>query len=110
MLQNEEFMTELRGNSEFLSSLEEEQLEGASKTQEHHDARRTHLSMDDALFREKLKNMGKTSKQKFAKLATMFSRQRGAGRVLGHAPAPSKDNLLLNADPLANCRDDDDSD
>ena len=53
--------------------------------------------------------MGKTSKQKFAKLATMFSRQRsGVGRVLGqslgHAPAPSKDNLLLNADPVAHSR------
>jgi len=24
---------------------------------------------------------------------------------LGHAPAPSKDNLLLNAEPLVNCRD-----
>ena len=49
--------------------------------------------------------MGKTSKQKFAKLATMFSRQRsGVGRVLGHAPAPSKDNLLLNADPVSHTR------
>merc|ERR1719412_1491614 len=72
--------------------------------------RKTHLGMDDALFREKLKNMGKTSKQKFSKLATMFSRQRGASRVLGQAPAPSKDNLLLNADPVAHNREDTDSD
>ena len=31
----------------------------------------------------------------------------GAGRMLGQAPAPSKDNLLLNAEPLVNCRDSD---
>jgi len=114
MLQNEEFMTELRGNHEFLSALEEDHdhsHHGDHPADKPRDigTRKTHLGMDDALFREKLKNMGKTSKQKFAKLATMFSRQRGAGRVLGHAPAPSKDNLLLNADPLTNCRDDSDT-
>ena len=32
---------------------------------------------------------------------------KGAKQLLGHAPAPSKDNLLLNAEPLVN--DDDDS-
>jgi hypothetical protein len=58
--------------------------------------------MDDAAFREKLKNMGKQSRQTFSRLAHMFSRQRGgATRLLGHAaPAPSKDNLLLSAEPL----------
>ena len=119
MLQNEEFMKELRGNKEFMSALEEEE-----KEEDHYQpvynmvpapdkpkdlARRPHLGMDDALFREKLKTMGKTSKQKFSKLATMFSRQRGASRVLGQAPAPSKDNLLLNADPVASNREDTDS-
>jgi len=107
-------MTELRGNHEFLSALEEDHdhshhMEQPADKPRDLGTRKTHLGMDDALFREKLKNMGKTSKQKFAKLATIFSRQRGAGRVLGHAPAPSKDNLLLNADPLANCRDDSDT-
>ena len=67
--------------------------------------------MDDAMFREKLRTMGKSSKAKFTKLATMFSRRApnmgGAGRMLGQAPAPSKDNLLLNAEPLVNCRDSD---
>ena len=59
------------------------------------------------MFREKLRTMGKSSKAKFTKLATMFSRRApgGAGRMLGQAPAPSKDNLLLNAEPLVNCRD-----
>lgn len=117
MLQNEEFMKELRGNKEFMSALEEEDLyqpvyqpEVPTPDKPKDLARRPHLGMDDALFREKLKNMGKTSKQKFSKLATMFSRQRGASRVLGQAPAPSKDNLLLNADPVAHNREDTDSD
>ena len=95
MLQNEEFMMELRGNHEFLSTLEDE----LDKPQEL-GAKKGSLGMDDAVFREKLRNMGKQSKQKFTKLANMFTRQRGATRLLGHAPAPSKDNLLLNAEPL----------
>ena len=65
------------------------------------------LGMDDALFKERLKNMGKQSKQKFTKLANMFHGRRGAQRLLGHAPAPSKDNLLLNAEPLVDARDSD---
>jgi len=115
MLQNEEFMRELRGNQEFMSALEEDHYEPVYNAEvlppdkPKDVSRRPHLGMDDALFREKLKNMGKTSKQKFAKLATMFSRQRLAGRVLGQAPAPSKDNLLLSADPVANTREDSDS-
>ena len=117
MLQNEEFMRELRGNQEFMSALEEEHNHDFSQTdsdfhhqqldkpREHHtSSRRPHLGMDDAVFREKLRNMGKSSKQKFAKLATMFGRQKGVSRVLGHAPAPSRDNLLLNADPAAHNR------
>jgi len=105
MLQNEEFMSELRGNSEFLTTLEEEQqLEASNKHTEQGGARRTHLGMDDAMFREKLKNMGKTSRAKFARLASKF-RGGGASKLLGHAPAPSKDNLLLNAEPLVNQRD-----
>ena len=38
----------------------------------------------------------------------MFSRRKGAKQLLGHAPAPSKDNLLLNAEPLVNDFDSDD--
>lgn len=96
MLQNEEFMAELRGNDEFLSALHEDHDDvdqpmemGSKKSGGHH--------MDDAAFKEKLRNMGKSSKHKFAKLAMMF-RQRGGNRLLGHAPAPSKDNLLLDAE------------
>ena len=60
------------------------------------------MMMDEAQFREKLKTMGKSSKRKFAQLASMFSSRKkpGAKQLLGHAPAPSNDNLLLNAEPL----------
>jgi len=47
--------------------------------------------------------MGKTSKKKFSQLAAMFSRRKSAAKqFLGQATAPSKDNLLLNAEPLVN--------
>lgn len=128
MLQNEEFMAELRGNREFLSALEEEAAAGSDSFHYHQHQQQQHqqaaaakkggggggaLGMDDAAFREKLKNMGKQSKQTFSRLAHLFSRgQRGgAQRLLGHAPAPSKDNLLLSADPLVEePRDSDESD
>ncbi len=65
------------------------------------------LAMDEVLFREKLKTMGKTSKRKFAQLAGMFSQRRKQGggsssarQLLGQAPAPANDELLLNAEPL----------
>lgn len=103
MLQNEEFMTELRGNPEFLSALEEDRREEETAQPQQ---RRSHLGMDDAVFREKLRTMGQASKAKFTKLATMFSRRGpGAGRMLGHGPAPCKDKMLLNAEPLVNSRD-----
>lgn len=101
MLQNEEFMCELRGNTEFLETLEEDRREEEATNH----PRRGHMGMDDAMFREKLRTMGKSSKAKFTKLATMFSRRGAGSRMLGHAPAPSKDNLLLNAEPLVACRD-----
>ena len=54
------------------------------------------LGMDDALFKEKLRNMGKQSKQKFTKLASMFHGRRGAQRLLGQAPAPRNGNDIIN--------------
>ena len=106
MLQNKEFMSELRGNHEFLSTLEEDLAPTTAASaggglNKKSSSGVSNLGMDEALFRERLKNMGKQSKQKFTKLANMFTRQKGgATRLLGHAPAPSKDNLLLNAEPL----------
>lgn len=106
MLQNEEFMAELQGDSEFMSSLEMEQ-ERAYYASEH---RQVPKKMDSEEFRDKLKNMGKTSKRKFSQMAAIFSRRKSAAKqFLGHATAPSKDNLLLNAEPLVNEDDDEDS-
>lgn len=130
MLQNEEFMAELRGNREFLSALEEEAgsdhfNHSQQQQQQYYTAAAKKggggggggggsLGMDDAAFREKLKTMGKQSRQTFSRLAHLFSRgQKGgaAQRLLGHAPAPSKDNLLMSADPLMEeSRDSDESD
>ncbi len=137
MMQNEEFMAELRNDREFLSTLEAEAAEfgdadyyggggssavdgaaggggggagtGAGGPPSSSSARggrfqsynrSKSLVMDEALFREKLKTMGKTSKRKFAQLAGIFSRRKGAKQLLGNPPAPSNDHLLLNAEPL----------
>merc|ERR1712038_1915273 len=120
-------MAELRRDHEFMSALESEDQDASRVFGGHGDslsADATHgeatgisssslnrgkpTMMDEAVFREKLKNMGKTSKRKFSQLASMFSRRKGAKQLLGQAPAPSKDNLLLNAEPLVNDFDSDD--
>lgn len=83
-LQNEEFMAELRWNQEFIAALDSEQ---GNKTKCHDD---------EAAFKERLKNMGKLSRKKFAQLSRMFS--RGGSRRSGSARAPSRgppDSLLL---------------
>uniref|UniRef100_A0A6B2EE26 Putative ubiquitin-conjugating enzyme n=1 Tax=Phlebotomus kandelakii TaxID=1109342 RepID=A0A6B2EE26_9DIPT len=63
MLQNEEFMNELRWNQEFMMALEKEQ-QGKAKTE------------DDAVFKERLKHMGKKSRKKFLQLARVFTWQK----------------------------------
>ena len=110
MMQNEEFMAELRGDREFMSTLQAEtdEMDGRSqhfdRMQDYGGASSTSargkMMMDEAVFREKLKNMGKASKRKFSQLASMFSRRKGAKELLGKAPAPSKDNLLLSEEPI----------
>ncbi|XP_004932290.1 CUE domain-containing protein 1 isoform X1 [Bombyx mandarina] len=83
-LQNEEFMAELRWNQEFMAALDSEQ---GHKTKSHDD---------EAAFKERLKNMGKLSRKKFAQLSRMFT--RGGSRRAGGAKAPSRgppDSLLL---------------
>ena len=122
MLQNEEFMAELRRDTDFMTALEQEHERANLAATE---SSKLHMGsgaegggaasggkakgMLDDEFRDKLKNMGKTSKKKFSQLAAIFSRRKSAAKQLlgGHAGAPSKDNLLLNAEPLVN---EDDSD
>ncbi|XP_064546335.1 CUE domain-containing protein 1 isoform X2 [Drosophila montana] len=63
MLQNEEFMNQLRWNQDFMNALEKEQS-GKAKGE------------DDAPFQERLKNMGKLSRKKFLQMARVFTWQR----------------------------------
>ncbi|XP_058053707.1 CUE domain-containing protein 1 [Anopheles bellator] len=78
MLQNEEFMAELRWNQEFLSALEKDHQ---GKVQ------------DDAAFKERLRHMGKVSRKKFAQLARVFTWQRGTNKKASAVRHP--DSLLL---------------
>jgi len=116
MLQNEEFMAELQKDSEFMSALEMEEERAFYDQQLHQKMPSKNSSsakmMDSDEFRDKLKNMGKTSKKKFAQMAAMFSRRKNSAKhFLGHAAgAPSKDNLLLHAEPLVNEEDSDTED
>lgn len=78
MLQNEEFMAELRWNQEFLSALEKDHQGKVS---------------DDAAFKERLRHMGKISRKKFAQLARVFTWQRGSTKKASAVRHP--DSLLL---------------
>ncbi|XP_070159213.1 CUE domain-containing protein 1 [Polyergus mexicanus] len=85
-LQNEEFMAELRWNEDFLSTLEHDSKLEKCGGQTGHD--------DEDLFKERLKNMGKLSRRKFAQLTKVFTRsKKRAGRQL-LPPTASCDDLL----------------
>ncbi|XP_053976266.1 CUE domain-containing protein 1 [Hylaeus volcanicus] len=90
-LQNEEFMAELRWNEDFLSTLESDakipgtNLEKCSG-QVGHD--------DEDLFKERLKNMGKMSRRKFAQLTKVFTRNKKRGGRQLLPPTASCDDLL----------------
>ncbi|XP_076057847.1 CUE domain-containing protein 1 isoform X2 [Oratosquilla oratoria] len=106
-LQNDEFMHELRTNSEFMRSLqrdyEEESEEGEPSPT---SGGRMHLGghIDDAALRERIANMGKASRKKFAHIAKVFSRRkRGARNLLPGVvggPGGGRDQLLISSDPL----------
>ena len=97
MLQNREFVSELKRNKEFMSALNYDAMS-------HNTTRVKSLHSDghagaaggggydsqgftDADFRERIKRMGEASKKKFAQLAGLFSRRKGSGLA-------SRDNLL----------------
>lgn len=106
-LQNEEFMAELRWNKDFLTALEKEQsAESPTGELPYKSPGGLH---DDDLFRERIRNMGKLSRKKFAQLARMFTgrKKRSAKQILGHSAGPSKDSLLLNSEPLLSAEDED---
>ncbi|XP_063762931.1 CUE domain-containing protein 1b [Eleginops maclovinus] len=85
-LQNEEFMKELQRNREFLMALERDRLKYESKksksnhsssvescTGEQYSAASMDAVSDDALFRDKLKHMGKSTRKKLFEIARTFS-------------------------------------
>ncbi|KAL6115606.1 cuedc1 [Pungitius sinensis] len=85
-LQNEEFMRELQRNREFLVALERDRLKYESKksksthsssmensTGEQYSAASMEAVSDDAMFRDKLKHMGKSTRKKLFEIARTFS-------------------------------------
>ncbi|KAM8904655.1 CUE domain-containing protein 1b isoform 1-T6 [Spinachia spinachia] len=85
-LQNEEFMRELQRNREFLVALERDRLKYESKksksthsssmensTGEQYSAGSMEAVSDDAMFRDKLKHMGKSTRKKLFEIARTFS-------------------------------------
>lgn len=63
MLQNKEFVKQLRWNREFMTALDKEQeLKGRHE--------------DDAVFKERLKYMGQVSRRKFLQVARVFAWQK----------------------------------
>ncbi|XP_034460863.1 CUE domain-containing protein 1b isoform X3 [Hippoglossus hippoglossus] len=117
-LQNEEFMKELQRNREFLIALERDRLKYESKksksshsssmessTGEQYSAASMEAISDDALFRDKLKLMGKSTRKKLFEIARTFSektkRRKSKRRLLKHhslGTANSTANLLDNVE------------
>ncbi|XP_015222940.1 CUE domain-containing protein 1b isoform X2 [Lepisosteus oculatus] len=118
-LQNEEFMRELQRNREFLIALERDRLKYESKkSRSNHSSASMENSTagdlcasgsgeactavsDDALFRDKLKHMGKSTRKKLFEIARAFSektkRRKTKRRTLKHqslGTAASTANLL----------------
>ncbi|XP_038158937.1 CUE domain-containing protein 1b [Cyprinodon tularosa] len=104
-LQNEEFLKELKRNHDFLIALERDRLK--------HELKSSHLSgvgtssggsveapSDDALFRDKLQHMGKSTRKKLFEIARTFSektkRRKSKRKALVHllGTANSTANLL----------------
>ncbi|XP_063061283.1 CUE domain-containing protein 1b isoform X2 [Engraulis encrasicolus] len=119
-LQNEEFMRELQRNREFLIALERDRLKYESKKSrashssggmENSTAGEASGSMeactavsDDAMFRDKLKHMGKSTRKKLFEIARTFSektkRRKSKRRTL------LKHHSLGTANSTANLLDD----
>ncbi|XP_038549226.1 CUE domain-containing protein 1b [Micropterus salmoides] len=116
-LQNEEFMRELQRNREFLIALERDRLKYESKksksnhssstensTGEQYSAASVEAVSDDALFRAKLKHMGKSTRKKLFEIARTFSektkRRKSKRRML------LKHHSLGSANSTANLLDD----
>ncbi|CAN7986983.1 CUE domain-containing protein 1 [Ixodes scapularis] len=118
LLQNQEFVRQLRGNRDFMTTLhrdiQDQEMEqsaglvpddGSQDGSDEVDPWAHHAGGPDseeadAAFKERLKSMGKASRRKFAQLARLFSRTKKCHfrQMLGEGPNPSRDNLLLHED------------
>lgn len=123
LLQNQEFVRQLRRNRDFMTTLDrdiqDQALDQGAGLVPDQDAEEGALPPwtrppgdaedTDAAFRERLKNMGKASRRKFAQLARLFSRTKKCHfrQMLGEGPNPSRDNLLLNEDPCSELSEED---
>lgn len=114
-LQNEEFMRELQRNREFLIALERDRLKYESKKSrshsssvessgEHYSAASMEAVSDDALFRDKLKHMGKSTRKKLFEIARTFSEK--TKRRKSKRRALLKHHSLGTANSTANLLDD----
>lgn len=117
LLQNQEFVRQLQSDPDFIRTLnrdiQNQEMERSAglvpddgrpaeaATEEEPWVSLPHTEETDAAFRERLKNMGKASKRKFAQLARLFHRTKKCNfrQMLGDAANPSRDNLLLHEDP-----------
>lgn len=97
MLQNQEFVEELRRNKEFMSALNYDAMSHNTRVKGFHSENHpgSHGASDsnaqnfsDADFKERIRKMSEMSRKKFAQLAGLFSKRKGSG-------LPSRDNLLL---------------
>lgn len=122
MLQNEEFLQELRQNKEFVSSLEADHERAVVSFEKTGNicsksgsafiapginsgggtkSRTMHASFqDDVAFRQKLKHMGKSTKKKFSKMAKKFSHRNVGNRAKPIHMSDSRFNLLDNNDDI----------
>ena len=112
LLQNEEFVRELRNNKDFMTQLQRDASGPASAAaaggQSGSSSSSSSGNFSDAAFREMLKNMSKVSRRKFAQVAGMFSRRKryrsdgfagfGAGSDALSSPGRhmSRDHLLAS--------------
>lgn len=117
LLQNQEFVRQLQSNRDFIRTLNQDiqnqEMERSAglvpddgrpadaSTEDEPWGTLPHTEETDAAFRERLKNMGKASRRKFAQLARLFHRTKKCHfrQMLGDAANPSRDNLLLHEDP-----------
>ncbi|RXG70664.1 CUE domain-containing protein 1 [Armadillidium vulgare] len=131
-LQNDEFISELRSNKDFMTALQREHDGDETELDDEYEdgglsyrTRRQNSKvadggggtippLDDATFKERLANMGKASRKKFAQIAKVFSRGKRAtmGRSLlpnvgGSSASANGKDLLMSTDPLIDDFDDD---